>query len=124
VARIRDPLLEWPHTGPCVALRAWVVVCVAGVGLPLGTFGSPPQYSFVPVDSQSGVRFHVISDNGLYIAGTAGRAAVWERVGSGWQRTADFRRPPHRLPTFRRDLSACWIGFYVDGHCQVNGLNR
>lgn|GEM_PF-6662854 len=36
----------------------------------------------------------------------------------------DFRRAPHRLPTFRRDLSACWIGFYVDGHCQVNGLNR
>jgi len=49
--------------------------------------GGPPQYSFVPLGSQSGVRFHAISDNGMYIAGTAGRAAVWERVGPGWQRT-------------------------------------
>jgi len=35
-----------------------------------------------------------------------------------------FQQPPHKIGSLRRSPALAWIGFYLDGHCQVNGFNR
>jgi prepilin-type N-terminal cleavage/methylation domain-containing protein len=34
-----------------------------------------------------------------------------------------LQQPPHHVPSLRAAITDGWIGFYLDGHCQINGIN-
>lgn len=62
----------------------------------------------------------LVMDNYIFYRGDPGYRGPF----ANFTINSKFQQPPHRLPSLRKSISQVWIGFFVDGHCQVNGLNH
>lgn len=70
--------------------------------------------------NKGGTNSPLIWDNFNLYPGDPGFNGPFER----YTVDAKFQQPPHRSMGVQGGPTQLWIAFYVDGHCQMNGLNK